>query len=153
MDPRILQRDIPGVSAQSLSKLDDSGIVYIGAASQGAGDILVGKVTPRGRCSTNTGRKNYCLQCLENPHPRSRKHHYVYPLVWMVRSLTYKYWSDPMLPRMRRIKQIRSVEIENARKDFDDHYRILANETQMQVKELLKDQKLISIKGKQYDGN
>lgn len=39
--------DIPNVGESALSKLDDSGIVYIGAEVK-AGDILVGKVTPKG---------------------------------------------------------------------------------------------------------
>src|SRR5690554_4628998 len=39
--------DIPNVGESALSKLDESGIVYIGA-EVGAGDILVGKVTPKG---------------------------------------------------------------------------------------------------------
>ena len=39
--------DIPNVGESALSKLDDSGIVYIGAEVKG-GDILVGKVTPKG---------------------------------------------------------------------------------------------------------
>ncbi|WWO97526.1 MAG: DNA-directed RNA polymerase subunit beta [Candidatus Dasytiphilus stammeri] len=39
--------DIPNVSETALSKLDESGIVYIGAEVSG-GDILVGKVTPKG---------------------------------------------------------------------------------------------------------
>ena len=39
--------DIPNVSESALSKLDESGIVYIGAKVQ-PGDILVGKVTPKG---------------------------------------------------------------------------------------------------------
>ncbi len=39
--------DIPNVSEAALSKLDESGIVYIGAEVKG-GDILVGKVTPKG---------------------------------------------------------------------------------------------------------
>lgn len=39
--------DIPNVSGIALSKLDESGIVYIGAEVKG-GDILVGKVTPKG---------------------------------------------------------------------------------------------------------
>ena len=39
--------DIPNVGETALSKLDDSGIVYIGAEVN-AGDILVGKVTPKG---------------------------------------------------------------------------------------------------------
>ncbi len=39
--------DIPNVSETSLSKLDEAGVVYIGAEVSG-GDILVGKVTPKG---------------------------------------------------------------------------------------------------------
>ncbi|CAL4041881.1 DNA-directed RNA polymerase subunit beta [Buchnera aphidicola (Tetraneura ulmi)] len=39
--------DIPNVGENALSKLDESGIVYIGAEVTG-GDILVGKVTPKG---------------------------------------------------------------------------------------------------------
>ena len=39
--------DIPNVGEGALGKLDESGIVYIGA-EVGAGDILVGKVTPKG---------------------------------------------------------------------------------------------------------
>ncbi|HMB58518.1 MAG TPA: DNA-directed RNA polymerase subunit beta, partial [Xanthomonadales bacterium] len=39
--------DIPNVGEHNLNKLDQSGIVYIGA-EVGAGDILVGKVTPKG---------------------------------------------------------------------------------------------------------
>jgi DNA-directed RNA polymerase subunit beta len=39
--------DIPNVSENALSRLDESGIVYIGAEVT-AGDILVGKVTPKG---------------------------------------------------------------------------------------------------------
>ena len=38
--------DIPNVSESALSKLDDVGIVYVGARVKG-GDILVGKVTPK----------------------------------------------------------------------------------------------------------
>ncbi|OUR67585.1 DNA-directed RNA polymerase subunit beta, partial [Bermanella sp. 47_1433_sub80_T6] len=42
-----ISADIPNVGESALSKLDESGIVYIGAEVQ-AGDILVGKVTPKG---------------------------------------------------------------------------------------------------------
>ncbi len=40
-------RDIPNVSEEALKNLDEAGIVYIGADVQ-AGDILVGKITPKG---------------------------------------------------------------------------------------------------------
>jgi len=42
-----ITRDIPNVGEAALNKLDESGIVYIGAEVK-AGDILVGKVTPKG---------------------------------------------------------------------------------------------------------
>ncbi|MCU4137169.1 DNA-directed RNA polymerase subunit beta [Buchnera aphidicola (Sitobion miscanthi)] len=42
-----ISADIPNVGESALSKLDESGIVYIGAEVTG-GDILVGKVTPKG---------------------------------------------------------------------------------------------------------
>jgi len=43
----VVTRDIPNVSEDSLKDLDDEGIVRIGA-EVGAGDILVGKITPKG---------------------------------------------------------------------------------------------------------
>lgn len=42
-----ISRDIPNVGEGALSKLDESGIVYIGAKVQ-PGDVLVGKITPKG---------------------------------------------------------------------------------------------------------
>ncbi|PPI88291.1 DNA-directed RNA polymerase subunit beta [Candidatus Pantoea edessiphila] len=47
LGPEEVTADIPNVSEAALSKLDESGIVYIGAEVIG-GDILVGKVTPKG---------------------------------------------------------------------------------------------------------
>ena len=46
MGPEEISADIPNVSESALAKLDESGIVYIGAEVTG-GDILVGKVTPK----------------------------------------------------------------------------------------------------------
>ncbi|MGP1947520.1 MAG: DNA-directed RNA polymerase subunit beta [Arsenophonus sp. NC-PG7-MAG3] len=47
LGPEEITADIPNVGEAALSKLDESGIVYIGAEVRG-GDILVGKVTPKG---------------------------------------------------------------------------------------------------------
>ena len=47
LGPEEITADIPNVSEAALSKLDESGIVYIGAEVK-EGDILVGKVTPKG---------------------------------------------------------------------------------------------------------
>jgi DNA-directed RNA polymerase subunit beta len=47
LGPEEITADIPNVSESALSKLDECGIVYIGAEVS-SGDILVGKVTPKG---------------------------------------------------------------------------------------------------------
>ena len=51
-----ITRDIPNVSEDSLKNLDESGIVYIGAEVK-AGDILVGKVTPKGDSASGPEEK------------------------------------------------------------------------------------------------
>ena len=47
LGPEEITSDIPNVGESALAKLDESGIVYVGAEVK-AGDILVGKVTPKG---------------------------------------------------------------------------------------------------------
>ncbi len=47
LGPEEITRDIPNVSEEALKNLDEAGIVYIGAEMV-AGDILVGKITPKG---------------------------------------------------------------------------------------------------------
>ena len=47
LGPEEITRDIPNVGEEALRNLDEAGIVYVGAEVQ-AGDILVGKVTPKG---------------------------------------------------------------------------------------------------------
>ena len=51
-----ITRDIPNISEESLRNLDESGVVYIGAEVK-AGDILVGKVTPKGDSISNPEEK------------------------------------------------------------------------------------------------
>ncbi|MFC0283664.1 DNA-directed RNA polymerase subunit beta [Camelimonas abortus] len=47
LGPEEITRDIPNVSEEALKNLDEAGIVYVGAEVR-AGDILVGKITPKG---------------------------------------------------------------------------------------------------------
>ena len=51
-----ITRDIPNVGEEALKNLDEAGIVYIGAEVN-PGDILVGKVTPKGESPMTPGRK------------------------------------------------------------------------------------------------
>ena len=53
-----ITRDIPNVNEEALKNLDESGIVYIGAEVN-AGDILVGKVTPKGDSASGPERKTF----------------------------------------------------------------------------------------------
>jgi DNA-directed RNA polymerase subunit beta len=48
LGPEEITRDIPNVSEESLRNLDENGIVAIGSKVK-SGDILVGKVAPKGR--------------------------------------------------------------------------------------------------------
>ena len=51
-----ITRDIPNLSEQQLNRLDDSGIIYVGAEVQ-PGDTLVGKVTPKGETTLTPEEK------------------------------------------------------------------------------------------------
>jgi DNA-directed RNA polymerase subunit beta len=51
-----ITRDIPNLSEQQLARLDESGIVYIGAEVN-PGDVLVGKVTPKGETTLTPEEK------------------------------------------------------------------------------------------------
>ncbi|MGC9562371.1 DNA-directed RNA polymerase subunit beta [Brachymonas sp. M4Q-1] len=51
-----ITRDIPNLSEAQLNRLDDSGIIYVGAEVQ-PGDVLVGKVTPKGETTLTPEEK------------------------------------------------------------------------------------------------
>jgi DNA-directed RNA polymerase subunit beta len=56
LGPELITRDIPNVSEESLKNLDESGVVYIGAEVK-SGDILVGKITPKGETELSAEEK------------------------------------------------------------------------------------------------
>jgi DNA-directed RNA polymerase subunit beta len=56
LGPEEITRDIPNVSQEALSKLDHGGVIHIGADVQ-AGDILVGKITPKGETDLSPEEK------------------------------------------------------------------------------------------------
>jgi DNA-directed RNA polymerase subunit beta len=51
-----ITRDIPNLSEQQLNRMDDSGIIYVGAEVE-PGDTLVGKVTPKGETTLTPEEK------------------------------------------------------------------------------------------------
>ncbi len=56
LGPEVITRDIPNVSEEKLKDLDEEGIVRIGAQVK-AGDILVGKITPKGETELSAEEK------------------------------------------------------------------------------------------------
>jgi len=56
LGPEDITRDISNLSERMLGRLDDSGIIYIGAEVE-AGDVLVGKVTPKGETTLTPEEK------------------------------------------------------------------------------------------------
>ncbi len=56
LGPELLTRDIPNVGEGALANLDEQGIVRIGAEAS-AGDILVGKITPKGETELSAEEK------------------------------------------------------------------------------------------------
>jgi DNA-directed RNA polymerase subunit beta len=56
LGPEILTRDIPNVSEEALSNLDEVGIIRIGAEVQ-SGDIMVGKISPKGETELSSEEK------------------------------------------------------------------------------------------------
>ena len=60
----MITRDIPNVAESKLAQLDTDGIIRIGAAVQ-EGDILVGKITPKGETELTPRRTAFAKQSLE----------------------------------------------------------------------------------------
>ena len=56
LGPEILTRDIPNVSEEALSNLDENGIIRLGAEIS-AGDIMVGKISPKGETELSAEEK------------------------------------------------------------------------------------------------
>ncbi|MCX6808617.1 MAG: DNA-directed RNA polymerase subunit beta [Candidatus Berkelbacteria bacterium] len=56
LGPELLTRDIPNVSEEALSNLDELGVIRVGAEVQ-SGDILVGKISPKGETELSSEEK------------------------------------------------------------------------------------------------
>ena len=56
LGPEVVTRDIPNIGEERLKNLDDTGIIHIGAEVS-SGDILVGKISPKGEGRSHAGRK------------------------------------------------------------------------------------------------
>ena len=119
--------DIPNVGEGALSKLDESGIVYIGA-EVGVGDILVGKVTPKGETQLTPEEK--LLRAIFGEKASDVKD----TSLRVPTSVTGTIIDVQVFTRDGLEKDQRAVEIEKAqlakvRKDIDDEFRIVEGAT------------------------
>ena len=139
LGPEEITCDIPNVGEGALSKLDESGIVYIGA-EVGAGDILVGKVTPKGETQLTPEEKLlraiFGEKASDVKDTSSRVPTSVKGTVIDVRVFT-----RDGVEKDQRAKDIEQAELTQIRKDLDDEYRIVEGATFERLRRSLVGQK------------
>ena len=115
--------DIPNVGEQALARLDESGIVYIGAEVK-AGDILVGKVTPKGESQLTPEEK--LLRAIFGEKASDVKDSSLRVPPGMDGTvIDVQVFTRDGIEKDKRARQIEETEVKRIRKDFDDQFRIL----------------------------
>ena len=123
LGPEEITADIPNVSEQALSRLDESGVVYIGAEVR-AGDILVGKVTPKGESQLTPEEKLLRAIFGEKASDVKDSSLRVPPGMDGV-VIDVQVFTRDGIEKDKRARQIEEEEIRRVKKDFDDQFRIL----------------------------
>ena len=115
--------DIPNVGEGALSKLDESGIVYIGA-EVGAGDILVGKVTPKGETQLTPEEK--LLRAIFGEKASDVKDTSLrVPTSVKGTIIDVQVFTRDGLEKDQRATEIEELQLGKVRKDIDDEFRIV----------------------------
>ena len=115
--------DIPNVGEGALGKLDESGIVYIGAEVN-AGDILVGKVTPKGETQLTPEEK--LLRAIFGEKASDVKDTSLrVPTSVKGTVIDVQVFTRDGLEKDQRALQIEESQLAKIRKDIDDEYRIV----------------------------
>jgi DNA-directed RNA polymerase subunit beta len=126
LGPEEITRDIPNVGETALAKLDESGIVYIGAEVD-AGDILVGKVTPKGETQLTPEEK--LLRAIFGEKASDVKDTSLrVPSGISGTVIDVQVFTREGVEKDARAKSIEETELASIRKDLDDQYRILEND-------------------------
>jgi DNA-directed RNA polymerase subunit beta len=119
--------DIPNVGEGALSKLDESGIVYIGA-EVGAGDILVGKVTPKGETQLTPEEK--LLRAIFGEKASDVKDTSLrVPTSVKGTVIDVQVFTRDGLEKDQRAIEIEEYQLAQVRKDIEDEYRIVEGAT------------------------
>ncbi|MGU5577354.1 DNA-directed RNA polymerase subunit beta [Aeromonas caviae] len=123
LGPEEITADIPNVGEAALSNLDESGIVYVGAEVKG-GDILVGKVTPKGETQLTPEEKLlraiFGEKASDVKDSSLRVPNGVYGTVVDVQVFT-----RDGVEKDKRAKEIEEMQLKEAKKDLTEEFKIL----------------------------
>ncbi len=130
-----ISRDIPNVGEGALSKLDESGIVYIGAETE-PGDVLVGKITPKGETQLTPEEK--LLRAIFGEKASDVKD----TSLRMPSGMKGKVIDVQVFTREGLAKDARAAandddELAAVRKDLDDQMRIVQDDAYARIERLL----------------
>ena len=135
LGPEEITGDIPNVGEAALAKLDESGIVYVGAEVK-EGDILVGKVTPKGETQLTPEEK--LLRAIFGEKASDVKDTSLRLGSGMNGTvIDVQVFTRDGVDKDARALQIEEQEMARVRKDLDDQLRIMEEDTFARVRRLL----------------
>ncbi|HCC68332.1 MAG TPA: DNA-directed RNA polymerase subunit beta [Nitrospiraceae bacterium] len=135
-----ITRDIPNVGEEALRNLDESGIIRIGAEVK-PGDILVGKVTPKGETQLTPEEKLLRAIFGEKAEEVRENCLYVPPGIEGT-VIDTKILSRRGIKKDERAKSIEEEDLHCIQRDFEEEVRILREEKYRKVRERLLGQKI-----------
>ena len=134
--------DIPNVGEGALSKLDESGIVYVGAEVKG-GDILVGKVTPKGETQLTAEEK--LLRAIFGEKASDVKDTSLrVPSSVQGTVIDVKIFTRDGVDKDSRALEIEEEELASVKKDLDDQLRIVEGDIYERVEKILIGEEAVS---------
>jgi DNA-directed RNA polymerase subunit beta len=137
--------DIPNVGEAALGRLDESGIVHIGAEVV-AGDILVGKVTPKGETQLTPEEK--LLRAIFGEKASDVKDTSLrVPSSIKGTVIDVQVFTRDGLEKDQRSQDIEKAALDQYRKDLNDEYRIIENATLGRLFTALKGNKVVKATG------
>nr|BET44421.1 MAG: DNA-directed RNA polymerase subunit beta [Candidatus Aschnera chinzeii] len=127
--------DIPNVGEAALSKLDDSGIVYIGAEVT-SGDILVGKVTPKGETQLTPEEK--LLRAIFGEKASEVKDSSLrVPNGTSGTIIDVQIFTRDGMKKDKRTLEIEEMQLNNAKKDITEEFRIFESNLIKRINNIL----------------
>jgi DNA-directed RNA polymerase subunit beta len=132
-----ITRDIPNVGEEALKDLDESGIVRIGAEVK-PGDILVGKVTPKGE-TVLTPEERLLRAIFGEKAEDVRDASLIVPPGISGTVVDVKVLSRKGVEKDERAKAIEDDEVARLRKDFEDEIQIIAAARDAKIRARLED--------------